>query len=873
MAKGFKVADAYVEVNIDDNAAKRAVRDLDKTLGPEAEKVGSNTGKRVSKGLGDEVEKGGTEAGKRGGQGLGKGFDSQRPKTEKAGSDQAGFFSKAFSLSFLKNAPLITAAVGGALIAGAPLMIGAAGVLFGGLGAVIAFQNDNIKAQYKSLWEHVKDGATQSAASMIPVMSRIDVSLTNTFDKIQPLLTRAFAGSGPLLEKLVGGVERFATGSMPGMVHAIEAGGPVFDGLSNFLGEVGTGLGHFFDLIAQHGPASGSVFSALGSIVSSLLSILGDLSSQGAELGGVVLPMVASALGVVADALHVIAPVLPIVVAGFSAFKLAGTAAGLLGTFGKQLSFVSGVAGPLEGVLSKAGSTISSVAGALPFVGTAVAVVGAAMEMSKQQVDGWATSILKGGTAAETATAQMHKQDAAVKDMTTGWRGWLTSLAPAGSTFGIIANQSAKVTSEVQKQLAAMDPLTRAQTLQTQASNDLSTAIEKYGPASDQALSAANRYGQYSAEVTRLKNEEQRAIQGVTDAMVAEADEEDARANSSIAYRQSVLNTRDAQLKLLDAQKHLHDQNPKTRTSTEQLAQAQIDAEKAMLKEAEAAGKLASDALPASVDGHQKAAIAAEASLKELDKLAAMYGGKLPPNLEAYRQGLLRQVGTVDLAKVKTDIAKAALDKLGATKAVPSVALQGVPQATQDTHYVMDNMSKMGGMRPAPVVTLKDYASTPLGYVEQQLNYVNGYHAVATVTTYYSSQGSAPTTAGRNFLYGNAGGPIKRGIGGPISGPGGPTDDKVPAFSEGGQPYLLSPREWIINAAVSNKQGDRKMTALNEGKASIVPDANPTTGTGITVGNLTVAISGSFDFSDPTAARKAAVAIRDELVKLERSYR
>lgn len=75
----------------------------------------------------------------------------------------------------------------------------------------------------------------------------------------------------------------------------------------------------------------------------------------------------------------------------------------------------------------------------------------------------------------------------------------------------------------------------------------------------------------------------------------------------------------------------------------------------------------------------------------------------------------------------------------------------------------------------------------------------------------YSSTGvnlTTPSSVGRRAT----GGP-----GGKVRGPGGTKDDKAGI-------YALSNTEWVINAAASAEQGDRKMAALNAGKATIVPD-------------------------------------------------
>lgn len=57
--------------------------------------------------------------------------------------------------------------------------------------------------------------------------------------------------------------------------------------------------------------------------------------------------------------------------------------------------------------------------------------------------------------------------------------------------------------------------------------------------------------------------------------------------------------------------------------------------------------------------------------------------------------------------------------------------------------------------------------------------------------------------------------PVRFATGGLVSGPGGPTDDKVPA--------LLSDGEYVVNAAAVNRIGVRNLNALNSGAVSVAP--------------------------------------------------
>jgi cell wall-associated NlpC family hydrolase len=57
---------------------------------------------------------------------------------------------------------------------------------------------------------------------------------------------------------------------------------------------------------------------------------------------------------------------------------------------------------------------------------------------------------------------------------------------------------------------------------------------------------------------------------------------------------------------------------------------------------------------------------------------------------------------------------------------------------------------------------------------------------------------------------------FNRAAGGPVRGPGGPTDDRAGLFA-------LSNKEWVIRAASASKYGYRAMDSVNRGTATIIP--------------------------------------------------
>lgn len=59
--------------------------------------------------------------------------------------------------------------------------------------------------------------------------------------------------------------------------------------------------------------------------------------------------------------------------------------------------------------------------------------------------------------------------------------------------------------------------------------------------------------------------------------------------------------------------------------------------------------------------------------------------------------------------------------------------------------------------------------------------------------------------------------------GGPVDGPGGPTDDAVPAVIDGKHPAALSNGEFVVKADSTAKYGEDTMNDVNAGEAEIIP--------------------------------------------------
>lgn len=135
-------------------------------------------------------------------------------------------------------------------------------------------------------------------------------------------------------------------------------------------------------------------------------------------------------------------------------------------------------------------------------------------------------AMMQGGVAAEMMKAK-------VDDELTGFGKWLF----AGT--GWVAT-SKDMTDEMNKQLAAMDPLHRAQALATQAQNDYTLAVQRFGAESPQAIAAHEKLANATSETAKQQDLLKTATESATDAIKRQTGEAMNATEADIRYRDAV---------------------------------------------------------------------------------------------------------------------------------------------------------------------------------------------------------------------------------------------------------------------------------------------------------------------------------------------
>lgn len=179
---------------------------------------------------------------------------------------------------------------------------------------------------------------------------------------------------------------------------------------------------------------------------------------------------------------------------------------------------------------SKVANAATKIASTLPVAGAVVAGLAIAYDGLVTNADEAADALLRGGAAAEQATAKLAAQ--------SDWRDkWL-------GQFAILSDRLVPgiedATRAMQEQLAAMDPLTRAQTLAAQAQNDYLHAVEQYGPTSIEAINASRDHALASAEQARQQEILKHGLEGTTEAMKVQRDIVLGNLDANIRYEAAV---------------------------------------------------------------------------------------------------------------------------------------------------------------------------------------------------------------------------------------------------------------------------------------------------------------------------------------------
>lgn len=301
--------------------------------------------------------------------------------------------------------------------------------------------------------------------------------------------------------------------------------------------------------------------------------------------------------------------------------------------------------------MSKFAGVTKTLSAGLPIVGLGIAAVGAELDANAastqratEYIKGLFDQMEQGGDAGQRAVGSITAIREAVDKVHKGTGGLFDS------TFTKEFTRARDQFNDYQNSLSDTD---KAQQDVTRTRNDLTSALSHYQANSPQVQAAVDAYNQALGHQTDLENKAADATKTATDRLIDKANVLLGAADSSVAYRQSQLDTTRAvdgvtaaQQALTKAQQDYGKSSPQARQATLDLTQARLDEETAARRQADAAGKLASDSLPASASAQDKARASAQAQASEYDKLAKKLGPNDPLRVQlAEWSRKLREVG------------------------------------------------------------------------------------------------------------------------------------------------------------------------------------------------------------------------------------
>ncbi|WP_326565072.1 hypothetical protein VSH64_24840 [Amycolatopsis rhabdoformis] len=216
------------------------------------------------------------------------------------------------------------AAVGAA---GVTAALGIAATGFAALGVYAASSDVRIAQAFTDLKNSVqRDAAGMGAALRDDVMAAID-DASKAWDRLKPQVQAAVNASAPAIRTLTGAVTDFAEGAMPGLLTAVEKAGPELEGIRDFAGAAGTGLGQFFTNASSGSQDAGKGFELLGNTVQLLEARLGTLFAHLAQGSSGPLNSLYAIVDQITGALNAMTAQGSGVIGALNGFTLAGTGA------------------------------------------------------------------------------------------------------------------------------------------------------------------------------------------------------------------------------------------------------------------------------------------------------------------------------------------------------------------------------------------------------------------------------------------------------------------------------------------------------------------------------------------------------------------
>lgn len=271
MAEGFKIADAFVEVE-----AKLDQRQVTKTS--------TEAGHRSSRGFGDGFKnetrkrKGGlvgsvtsalgklpdvaSRIGTKMGSGIVSGISDVAPKL---GASLASALSNPYVVAGVGVAAIALGSFIGAAVNGAILAALGTGVVAAGV--ALAFNDARVKDEAQSFGMELMAGLNGAASSFLTPVREAIGDVRSEFRVILPEINDIFSEAARYVRPLTAAVTGFIRNILPGIRTAVANMGPIFATLEEGLPEIGATIGNLFSTLSEHSESAGKALEAVLELV------------------------------------------------------------------------------------------------------------------------------------------------------------------------------------------------------------------------------------------------------------------------------------------------------------------------------------------------------------------------------------------------------------------------------------------------------------------------------------------------------------------------------------------------------------------------------------------------------------------------------
>lgn len=680
---GFKIAEAYVEVKLDDSTGpgkKRLLAEMAKLQPVKVRTVLDDDGVvRVIRDHRRRYSRDAAHAGTFIGEVMGRTWQKS--------------LTTALAHPYLKG-PAFSGIVAGAQVAGASAGL----ALTGALGVQLQASNGPVAEALAQLQKTVTRGLQTDSGPFADKMVQGAERIGYAYDAVRREIQGMFRETAPHLDNLTDGVIRLGKNALPGLVTSMQRSRDVSSAMADAMGDAGTGASRFFLAVTEDSTAAATSIRAFGEIVSDagelVGSLVGGIGSVFAgvsdefvgsfdsltriivEFSGSALPPLTAGLEVATTmfgaVLNVIEPfagvlggvfgtmlagavvvralsgTIGILHAGFTLlsgaavkaslnkFALqAGAAAGSAGVLTTRLTGSASAGDKVAGSGGKMVAALGKVGGALPMVAIAVGLLSVGYETLKSTADDAAREIVEGSVSMEQAIATEAEQ---LKNRNYALLDVLPGVAEYARAQDYTADATANVTEAFRAQYNALTPLQQKTADVAMAEREWADAVKKHGPDSRAAavaardLAAARRAEEEAAHAAKL------ATRDHTQALIDDMNQMLAMANADLAHRQALYDREKAQRALTDAIR-------KQGAGSDEAKEAAFRLEGADLRVADAAGRLASET-GGLLSEQQKAARAAEAQRATILDLGTAVDGRGSPAMKK----LAASMSSADLA-------------------------------------------------------------------------------------------------------------------------------------------------------------------------------------------------------------------------------